>query len=134
MQTEIPRSYIEDFMLYKECSLKFFPVNPKAIITGVCQHSCDQFKIWAAEMRLKGSKLIVNQHGGYYGIGKLKIFDKFDTSISDIFITYGWSDKYKNITIMPSPKLTEFSKKISKKFTFNKKILFIHLTLPKYPY
>ena len=47
----------------------------------------------------KGSKLVIFQHGGVYGMAKYSFHEKLERSISDRFYTWGWTDNKKETTI-----------------------------------
>ena len=49
----------------------------------------DLFKIWAAEKRLIGSKLVVGQHGLGYLVSKFHSQYDLDLNLSDEFIFWG---------------------------------------------
>jgi putative transferase (TIGR04331 family) len=133
LSTQMPKTYLEDYGCVKKLAKKVFPLFPKVIITGVSHRADDVFKVWAAEHREKGVKLVVNQHGGYYGIGQLRTYDDFDCSIGDYFVTMGWKDtRYSNIMTCPSSKLTSFSHSVSP--NLKGKLLLIQLSVPKQPY
>ena len=63
------------FMEGYKSSLKFldnlnWPQRPKAIVTAIAWVADDIFKMWAGDKIENGSKLILVQHGGNYGVAK----------------------------------------------------------------
>ena len=60
---EIPKSYVEDFLLLRKRS-SLLPHKPMVIATANSHWGDDQFSVWTAERVLKGARLIVMEHGG----------------------------------------------------------------------
>ena len=134
---QIPMNFIENFLKIRKISLRRLPKYPKFILTANAHYHDDYFNVWCAEKcKNKKVKYIINQHGGYYGIGKIDVFENFETKICDYFITYGWkNEKYKNIIPLNSPKLKYFREQYQQSTKNDKNVItFIHLTAPKYPY
>ena len=86
----IPRSYLEDFSLFKnavkQCN---WPKKPDIVFTGNAYDSDDFFKIWAAEKKNIGAKLVVMQHGNNFGTHKF-VWQPEVTN-SDAYLTWGWT-------------------------------------------
>ena len=131
---QLPKCYLEHYSLARKKALSYYPLWPKIIVTANSHYSNEFFKIWAAEKRFKYSaKIIICQHGGYYGLGKLKTLEDLEVTISDYFISFGWIDAYKkNIIPLSTPKLTSFANELLKKE--KKVILLVHLNMIKYQY
>jgi putative transferase (TIGR04331 family) len=107
---QIPKYYLEGYSeLIKECKKRHWPTNPKHIITSSPIITSDIFKFWTAEKTEKGSKLIVSQHGGHYGVGKWNASEDHEIDVSDIFLSWGW--KAKGVKSLSSSKLINFEYK-----------------------
>ena len=105
-----------------------WPIRPKIIFTSISWNSDEYFKLWSAQKVLQGSKLIVNQHGGNYGISKFNISEKHEYSICDYYISWGWSDNRKKI--IPGFNLKLINKVKSQKNSKNQGVLLTQMTLP----
>ena len=91
---QIPKYYLEGYNnLYKECKKKYWPNKPRCIITSSPIIWSDIFKFWVAEKVERGSKLIISQHGGHYGVGKWNASEDHEIDISDEFSSWGWREK-----------------------------------------
>lgn len=125
----IPKSYVEGFsLLYKRTNNFYWKHNPKVIISGVVHHD-DFKKIWLATKVEFGSKLIVEQHGGHYGMGKFSFSEKHEISISDVYLSWGWNNDNNKVKPVSHPKLIS---NIS--YNPNGKVLHILMSLPRYAY
>jgi putative transferase (TIGR04331 family) len=86
----IPRSYLEDFVLFKNSTNQCnWPKNPSVIFTANAYDSDDFFKIWVAEKRKFGAKLVVMQHGNNFGTHKF-VWQP-EVASSDAYLTWGWT-------------------------------------------
>ena len=96
----MPTLFLENFE-----DLEYFkndvnlPSNPKAIIMS--------FPLWyqtkllfyvASLIENKKSVFIYAQHGGTYGLAKINWHEKFEISVADKYLTWGWQNK-KNTKI-----------------------------------
>lgn len=126
----IPKSYVESFVDIKKQVNKKYPNNPKTITTASAHLNNDGFKIWAAEMVEKGSKLFISQHGGNDGTAKWSFYLKHEFEIADKFISWGWN-KWQGHQATPLP-----ANKLSYKINYNPKgdILLVCMSLPRYSY
>ncbi len=127
----MPRIYLEDFKKSKDYILKEFPVTPKMIFTSVNYQAKDYFKILCAEMNDLGSKLIIGQHGGHFGLGRHNQTIDHQRSIAFKFISWGWKSKnHSQVIDLPSVQLS------SKNFGSKKNGYILHITssLPRYFY
>jgi putative transferase (TIGR04331 family) len=128
----IPYAYIENFAALKDKSLARFPKHPKLILTANAYQADDGFKVWAAHHVNKKIPLILEQHGGHYGIGLLNQTEDHQLKIADTFASWGWKSKeHSNVSQMPSIKLSSGEIKY-----FNKKgdILMTIASYPRYFY
>lgn len=99
---DIPKSYLENFELLRDRALKL--AKKKKIIFSM--HSMaynDFFRIYIAETKKKGSKLIMSDHGGGF-VRKLNMIYKYYEKISDKKINWDNTIK-KKIFLKLSPTL-----------------------------
>jgi putative transferase (TIGR04331 family) len=93
---QLPRIFLEGYtVLIRQTESLNWPVQPNAIFTSNAHHSDDIFNAWAAQKVENGTKLLIGQHGGYYGIGKWSFIEEHELAISDSFLSWGWADKNK---------------------------------------
>lgn len=127
----IPLSYLEGFKkISNEIENSKLPKSPKFIFTANSFYFDDFFKIYAAKAIIEGAKFFSMQHGGTYGITKFNLYQDYQTSISDVFFSWGWSDNEK---VKPLGYLNKLS---SKKLSFFKKkeVLLVTAALSRYSY
>ena len=88
----LPTSFLEGFAALKMSVHQMgFPISPKTIFTSNRHIYDDVFNAWVAEATENGSRLVLGQHGGYYGISKFPTFaERHELSISDTYLTWGW--------------------------------------------
>jgi putative transferase (TIGR04331 family) len=126
-----PKIYMEDFKSIKKTITKKFNKNPKIIFTSNAYHGDDAFKIWCAEKKEKGSRIIIGQHGGITGLSLNNQSEDHQLKIADVYCSWGWSRKgFHNICKMPSLQLSQISIKPKQ----NGKILLVLPSYPKYFY
>lgn len=91
---QIPKIYLEGYSsLVDHISNLKLPQSPKLIWTSISHNADDLFKAWAAQKIENGSKLVIGQHGGHYGIGKWLFLEDHEMAICDSFLSWGWSKK-----------------------------------------
>ncbi|EMN88888.1 hypothetical protein LEP1GSC108_2446 [Leptospira weilii str. UI 13098] len=94
---QIPKVYLEGYSeLIQMIKRLPWPSSPQLIWTSNAHNSDEVFKTWAAEKIEKGSKLVIGQHGGNYGIAKWSFNEDHDVEISDRYLSWGWDDLSKN--------------------------------------
>ena len=94
----LPTSFFEGFtsLTMSICQMGF-PNSPKAIFTSNRHIYDDVFNAWVAAATENGSRLILGQHGGHYGISRFPSYaERHEISVSDTYLTWGW---------MPSTRL-----------------------------
>lgn len=90
----IPLLYVEGYAaLQSLCESLPWPKKPRLIFTSNSAIADDVFKAWAAEKVETAAPLVIGQHGGTYGIGLLFFSEDHEYSISDSWLSWGWSDK-----------------------------------------
>lgn len=128
----LPKVFVEGYSFLVGETFNAITNYPKYILTCSSIYSDEQFKHFTAYCMQKfQTKLIVLQHGGHYGIGKLSNMLEHEESISDHFISWGWKTSKK---ILPSKawKLNFDSAKIKSKKKGN--LLISIQDMPKYSY
>lgn len=111
---QIPKYYLEYFNKLPDIiKSRYWPNNPKCIVTSSAVINSDEFKFWVSEKTEKGAKLIISQHGGHYGVGKWSSGENHEIDISDDFLSWGW--RQNGVQPMSSAKLLSFKYQKSSK-------------------
>ena len=126
----IPKSFLEDYKKTSEVANSYNPKKPKVIFTSNSHCYNDLFKIYSANKIENGSKLVIGQHGGFYGVGSWGSEEKHEIRICDKYLSWGW--KSKSSKIIPFGILTHY--KANKKISNNKKLLLIQNMTYRYAY
>lgn len=130
---QIPIAYLEGFKsLLDKCSNMSWPSNPSVIFTSNSFSSDDIFKMYAAFKVDRGAKLVIGQHGGHYGIGRWFFNEKHEITISDKFLSWGWTDPM-------TPKVRRVGQLKAKRplnvqHSKQPGLLLVTATLPRYSY
>jgi putative transferase (TIGR04331 family) len=131
---QIPKAYLEGFeRLRMKAENLGWQKNPKYIFTSNNYWADDLFKCYSAMQSLNNVPLFTGQHGGHYGTGKFSFIEDHQLSISDKFISWGWTNKKYNHKIAPIGNL-KYIKPKKKRNANNKKLLIITCSLPRYSY
>lgn len=89
----IPAAYLEGFArLRSQSSAQPWPEGPGVIFTANAYSSDDVFKCWAAAKVDSGVPLVIGQHGGNYGMARWTFTEDHQRSISDRWLSWGWTD------------------------------------------
>ena len=88
----LPTSFLEGFAdLSMSICRMGFPNSPKTIFTSNRHIYDDVFNAWVADATENGSRLILGQHGGHYGISRFPSYaERHEISVSDTYLTWGW--------------------------------------------
>ena len=128
----MPKSYLENFSSIRSYVLKKFPNQPNQVFTANAYQADDGFKIWVAEKKEAGCKLIIGQHGGHFGVGKFNQTVDHQLLIASSFLSWGWKyDRQLKVVKLPSIQLSGVADLKYKKDGF---ILHILSSLPRYFY
>lgn len=101
----IPRNFIESYQInIQQVNKLLWPKKPKVLISAVLIQN-DLQKLWVAEKVEKGSKLILEQHGGHYGVGKFSFTESHEIEISDSYLSWGWNNGNEKVKKIAHPKL-----------------------------
>jgi putative transferase (TIGR04331 family) len=130
---QIPKVHLEYYSAIKKLARKRFSNKAKVINTATAHITDEVFKVWAAAMIDKGTKLAVTQHGGHYGTGLWSWSEDHQSAISDYFITWGWgAEKGNKYYALPSGKLMKSKRLLKSKNNGN--ILLVLCSFPRYSY
>ena len=79
----------------------------------------------------QGSRLVIGQHGGNFGMTPMAIHETHQIDISDKWLSWGWENK-KESKIIPVGNFKSHKKKI--RYKSDGDALLVSMTLPKYSY
>lgn len=128
----IPSVYLEGYeMIQQTISGLAWPQKPSFIFTANSYSNDDVFKAWAAKNTETGSRLIIAQHGGYFGLGAFGFIEDHQIAISDTYISWGWKDMYK-LNIHPFANLIIMNSLV--RWNPNGNILLVNMSIPRYSY
>jgi len=107
----LPTTWVEGFKeLTNLCDVMEYPIAPKVIFTSNRHLYDDVFNNWAAEATKRGSKLVIGQHGGFFGISKFPSYaERHELSVADKYLTWGW--RSSQVTV-PAFVLTTAGKRV----------------------
>ena len=128
----IPTAYLEGYeALTEKIQSLPWPQKPKAIFTSNSYFSDDIFKAWAAEKTEAGTPLVIGQHGGHFGMTPWSFHEEHQISISDTWVSWGWSDLKK-----PQVKAFGNLKGFGENMQCDPKggALMVEMTMPRYSY
>jgi putative transferase (TIGR04331 family) len=103
-----PSLYLENYCEARDEALKLSRAIPAVIVSSVGWYSVSEpFKFLSAEASERGSRLVAVQHGSYYGMSRYKAGERYESSMGDAFMVWGWAEQeggaFRNL---PSPKLS----------------------------
>jgi len=89
----MPAVYIEEFnTLFQSQKPWKSKTFPRVIFTANRHLYDDEFNFWTAHAIENGSRLVLAQHGGNYGISEFPSFsERHENLVADRYITWGWS-------------------------------------------
>ena len=95
----LPTSFLEGFATLNMSIRRMgFPNSPKTIFTSNRHIYDDVFNAWVADATENGSRLVLGQHGGHYGISKIPSFaERHEQSVSDAYLTWGWKPSSSSV-------------------------------------
>jgi putative transferase (TIGR04331 family) len=126
---QLPKIFLESFNELDENVEKLnWPKNPKKIFTANAYEFDEHFKLYSAQNILKGSKLIIGQHGGHHGMAKWNLPEEHQINISDKYLSWGWQG---NRNIEDAFAFINFSNK-KVEYKKNKKAIFITYPVERY--
>lgn len=110
VRDQILTAYVEGFPELLESVHRLrLPDAPDLIFTSNRHLYDDVFNAWVARATELGSKYVIGQHGGHYGLSKFPSFSELhEEDISDGYLTWGRKDSKKQL---PGPCLTTVGRK-----------------------
>ncbi len=90
---QIPSAYVEGYQRMLEIVDEVsWPSHPEVVFTSNSHIGDDVFKFWSADRVEKGSRLMIGQHGGSYGISRRSFPEEHEVMIADRYLSWGWDD------------------------------------------
>jgi putative transferase (TIGR04331 family) len=104
---DIPACFVEDFCNIKSKAQSAYPKTSKVIFSANAWYGEEAFKQWAATAAENGTLLIGTAHGGAYGGWADFPSENHETSIADLYYSWGWerADCVAKIVPFPATKL-----------------------------
>ena len=129
----VPIAYLEGYLELKELGPKNrWPRQPKVIFTSNAYQANDVFKAWAAEKTENGSKLVIGQHGGHFGMTPFAFHEEHQIEIADRFISWGWNNNARP-RIEPLGNFKD-ARKVKVENDKDGGAVLVQMTLPRYSY
>lgn len=129
---QIPSVYLEGYSSLQSLVNKLpWPQKPKAIFTSGSYNADDVFKAWAGLKVEDGAPLLIGQHGGNLGSALWTSSEDHEVSISDRYLTWGWSDdnpKHYPVAALKQIGMTEGV------WNPNGTLLLVTSVMPRYSY
>lgn len=99
----LPTCYVEGYRENSLAALDYaIPRMPSVMLTANAFAWDEDWKFSAAFNCENGTKLVISQHGGHYGVASRASFYLHEAAISDRYLTWGWVDPKQNKTY-PAP-------------------------------
>lgn len=128
----IPIAYLEGYQSLLACTEYLgWPQRPRCIFTSNSYSANDIFKAWAAGKTEHGAPLIIGQHGGHFGMTPWAFHEEHQISVSDAWLSWGWSDE-KKPQIIPVGNLKAIGHAVD--YDPNGLALMVEMALPRYSY
>ena len=98
VRDQILTAYVEGFPALLESAKRLrLPDAPHLIFTSNRHLYDDVFNAWVAQATERGSKYVIGQHGGHYGLSKYPSFSELhEEDISDRYLTWGRKNIRRN--------------------------------------
>lgn len=99
VRDQIPTSYFEGLPVLRESTRQLrLPDAPEIIFTSNRHLYDDVFNAWVAQATEHGSKYVIGQHGGFYGLSRFPSYAELhEEDVSDANITWGWGRSKKQL-------------------------------------
>jgi len=102
---QIPTLYIENYRTIHKRVMQISPKAPKVALTAFTINYRRCFEFWAAyHAENSGTKLVISQHGGGYGVARHISLDNHFIKCFDKYYTWG-SSVFGNQQVKPMPSL-----------------------------
>jgi len=100
---DIPVCFVEDFCKVKNKAQNTYPKTPKVIFSANAWYGEEAFKQWVATSAENGTLLIGTAHGGAYGGWADFPSENHETSIADLYYSWGWERTDCTAKVVPFP-------------------------------
>jgi len=128
----IPIAYLEGYQSLLACTKYLgWPQRPRCIFTSNSYSANDVFKAWVAQKTEIGVPLVIGQHGGHLGMTLWSFYEEQQISVSDAWLSWGWSDE-KKPQIIPVGNLKAIDHAVD--YDPNGMALMVENTSPRYSY
>jgi putative transferase (TIGR04331 family) len=110
VRDQILSAYVEGFPALLKSTRRLRPTNSPGLVFTSNRHLYDDvFNTWVAQATERGSKYVIGQHGGNYGLSRFPSFSELhEADVSDAYLTWGWKYSEKQL---PGPCLTTVGRK-----------------------
>lgn len=89
----LPRSVVENLSAIIAELASFNLRIPRAVFTANLHVSSDSFVIWMAYLRMRGTRIVLSQHGGLNGQGRIPTRgEEYELQIADTLFHWGWAE------------------------------------------
>jgi putative transferase (TIGR04331 family) len=130
----LPRIYLESFNENKfRHQAETKSLNPKILVTGNDFSGNEAWAFWSADLMEKGSKIYIAQHGGFYGTALFCATQEHEISISDKFLSWGWTSSEQS-RVTPAPAMKLLHNKNRRSLSKTGPVLLLGGTFPQYSY
>jgi len=99
IHTQLPTCYFEEWEHLKDQKEKLkLPKSVKLIYTGSSSASDESFRLYIARQIALGTRYVISQHGGVYGVSLIPPKAEFyEHRVVDRWISWGWSYSEKKV-------------------------------------
>ncbi|MBU2547599.1 MAG: LIC12162 family protein [Proteobacteria bacterium] len=107
----LPRIYMEGYRVCRDWVVRCWKrPNVKKLVTSNGLESNEPLKFVAAELKERGARLIVVQHGGSYGSARYNPNERLERQAADEFWSWGWGEDQEGVRPVVSPKLSRMAR------------------------
>ena len=87
----LPLSVVENLEAICDALPDYKDRIPRAVFTANLHVSSDSFVIWMSHVRARGTKILLSQHGGLNGQGRIATRgEEFESQYADKYLNWGW--------------------------------------------
>ncbi len=104
----LPVVLLEGFPALLAAVTPLQPRRRQGVVSLVGWTSIEWFKVFAAEARAGGARLVAGQHGGCYGVARYSSSEDHERRVSDAYGTWGWAGQTRSTKCrdVPAPKIS----------------------------
>jgi len=130
---QIPAAYVEGFARLVEMADEAgWPSDAPVVFTCNSHYADDVFKAWTAARVERGTRLVIGQHGGNFGVSRRVFVEDHEVAIADRYLSWGWSDPSRPVVrpvgqMMARPASTS-------DHGANRRLLLVTTTVPRQSY